>query len=464
MSHGEQASASQQPTVTLTADVAPFESGMARAIAAMNRWSDNVEKQMKAASEKAKKHSDEMAEKLSLKKIGNMAVGFLTAQVAAASQQVAKEIADMASGSLLFQQRLERSKIAASDMADKLAIAAQRQRELLEAALLMPENRGALLEDAWKRSKADLAEATKQAEAERKAFESLQVSNQLLNESRSGAGAGTLLLNRPDDAALFLRGKLEQEMKKTQQRMEQLEVQRKVALAKFNDLDEKKLRAGDRNFDPAALASSNSMTLALEKQAAALGKSEAQLADWEARMKLANGDWSSSQAFKVADAAAKLAVALDKQTVEDYEKAQKRLADTFGLTADQVELYDMRLKGLNETQLKRIEMAQQERNATILAKTVPGLLLGIFQGAFSNAKPMEEKSVSAMLGGSREAVNAIAAARLSTNVASTNNPQMQAVQKIEEGNKKLGNIEKELTDQNFLTRRLLVLFDNLAGL
>jgi hypothetical protein len=440
MSHGEQASASGQPTVTLTADVAPFESGMARAIAAMNRWSDNVEKQMAAAAAAAKKRSDEMTERLSLKKIGEMAIGHLTAQLASASQQVAKELADIASGSLLFQQRLERSKIAASDMADKLAIAAQRQRELLEAAMMMPDQRGPLLEDAWAKAKAQLDEATKQSEAERKAFEKLQTSNQIFNESRLGGGVGDFARN-PDEAVLFVNGKLEQEMKKTQQRMEQLEGQRKVALAAFNDLDEKKLRAADRNFDPAARAASNAMTLSLEKQAAALSRSSTELADWEARMKLANGEWSSTQAYRVADAAAKLAVALDKQTVEDYEKAQKRLADTYGQTADQIELYDMRLKGLNETQLKRIELAQQERNATILAKTVPTALLQIFSGVGSTATPIENKFPSAMSGGSREAANAIIAARQSTNVVNMNNPQ-------EKANKLLGEVVKGLTELN----------------
>lgn len=137
-----------------------------------------------------------------------------------------------------------------------------------------------------------------------------------------------------------------------------------------------------------------------------------------------------------------------RKLVDDFAESVKREGEVFGMTADQLKLYEARVKGAGEEQLKLFKMWQDQKNALIAAKATMAFAggFGLMQNGPEAAAPTDwGKGTDALAGGSSAARNAIIAAGRSTSAAGMT-PQNSMAKSADEISKALASISVKLGD------------------
>ncbi|VTR91859.1 unnamed protein product [Gemmata massiliana] len=197
------------------------------------------------------------------------------------------------------------------------------------------------------------------------------------------------------------------------------------------DMADRRGRILNPDRDPAKIGELNRLVEASERQIAAMGKAEHQIkalelaADGYSKNQVAKYEFYADRLKKTAEGFEYVANAVGTGAGiiggADYEKmkavtdAIKKQGDTLGFTADQIQIYDLRLQGFADRQLKEIEKLQQ---STTMLTNIHNLASSIANGVKdTKIEPGGPYLAGAAVGGSTEAYSRVANFRAGNAVA-----------------------------------------------
>lgn len=372
--------AGADPTVVLTADAGPFEKSMDRAAAAMDAWASRVESRLQQTAKKTEEKTASMAKQLK--------DGF---------QQTFNKMDDIAG---LVGVGLKGAFVAvAAKGAEMLRDWASGVKDLEKELDKLPRQFQKIADDmarvsALRKEWIDVAGGPAatvhsiDAELDRLNEEMrLAESKKSIFESadkRHNIGVKTGWENSTTAAGLWVSGKFEATQKIIDAHLAEAEGRADKLAVQMDDLNERRMRLIDPEQDPAMKGSIDAVSAALKKQ-----------------------------------------------------------GDMWGETADKITLYDLRLKGATEQQLKNIEAEMRDKDRLIAAKVGMAFAgtFGLQQGPDA-PKADWNKGASALIGGSQGAQAAIIAAQRST-MAANMDPQARVAKGVDDLNRNLVELRKE---------------------
>lgn len=434
----------------LDADASQYERALDRAADAMREWETRTKQALERASATADKESAKQARSLrerveainnKVDQIGGLFGLSFKAAIADLAAEAGKSFVELISGADRMKKALEELEKGYTVLGDVIAKNADKRAEWLD--------RGAGRGDTLANVDKELANLKRMLAEE---------SKMLADAKKAREEAGFRGFDaKPSDALdvglRWLGGTQADTLAMRDAAVSGSEATTKDLTERVNKLEEMRLRLADPSKDPEFVRSINETIAGLEKQLSTWSMTAEEVARYELKLKGA----SEAQLKMFEEAQKHAATGALLKSVKDAEDALQKQIDTFGMSADAIALYELKLKGATDSELEWLR-AMQERLGAMRK-----------EDELRKAAEAEEKrasdwgrAASVARGGSSAAAEAVAAARRST-AAAARTPDTSAraqLAALQEANKLSA---KQVAEQEELTRTMKELSEDLRA-
>ncbi|AMV23414.1 hypothetical protein VT84_03325 [Gemmata sp. SH-PL17] len=349
--------------VVLTADADGLLKGLKKAEKDTESWADRTGKKINGAAESLEKFN---------KVPGLLGLG-VTGAIAGVGAAIGAAFLSSALRAEQFNKAVERS----IELNEKLAKVMDRRAEenavRLDAESASPGDRLTEIERQLRGLDAEVGAA----EINKKRLES-DLEMQKFWGKRSDPNTLQGAAYNAQLGLVWLLGQLEDHQKPFEDNLKAADERLQKALELRTQLNKERDRIIDPERDIAKVSEINQLTEAFKIQAATIGKAENAAKALELQLRgfsegqihrfkvEADKAEKLAEGFnKVADAVGGAAMFLGGAPAEEFKQvtdALKKQADTIGFTADQIQIYDLRMKGWAERQLDEVKKLQQGAN------------------------------------------------------------------------------------------------------
>jgi hypothetical protein len=422
--------------VSLVADASQYDRAMDRAADSMRRWEGRVTTLMERASRTIEKESGKATATLKerfdsvndkVDRIGG-AFGFsLKMALADLATQAGRAFVDMVSGADKAKKELEKLEKGYTDLAASMDKLADKRAERLD--------RGLGREDTLKRTEKELADLKNKLKASSATRDAATAER----KRSEFAGGGDDIGSSAGAAFRWLGGMHEKTLALKDAVIKGEEAISGSLKERIDALEEAKLKLSKPSEDFEFKKSLEETNDALKRAGETWNLNAEQLAVYELRLKGANEE--QVKAFELAQKAAARGDLL--KSIREREKALEKEAATWGRTADEIAIYELRLKGATDADVAHLKKLQEEAAERLKIDEARKAI------AAEAARPTDwNRATGAARGGSSAAAEAIAAARRSTAASALDprNAQLEELRKIAAGTKDAAKVNKDAID------------------